>query len=76
MKMLYKAKRIDNGEWVEGFYSPIRLPIVGEMGHLRADSEEHRRQDNRGTDHLHGVYSCCAYRQGYSSTITHDMFFR
>ena len=33
-EILFRGKRIDNGKWVEGFYSPIRLPIVGEMGHF------------------------------------------
>ena len=33
-EILFRGKRVDNGEWVEGFYSPVRLPIVGEMGHF------------------------------------------
>lgn len=33
-EILFRGKRVDNGEWIEGFYSPIRLPIVGEMGHF------------------------------------------
>lgn len=33
-EILFRGKRVDNGEWVEGFYSPVRLPIVGELGHF------------------------------------------
>lgn len=33
-EILFRGKRIDNGEWVEGYYSPVRLPIVGEIGHF------------------------------------------
>lgn len=33
-EILFKAKRVDNGEWVEGFYSPVNLPMVGNMGHF------------------------------------------
>ena len=33
-EILFRGKRVDNGEWVEGFYSPARLPIVGEIGHF------------------------------------------
>ena len=29
----FRGKRIDNGEWVYGYYSPVNLPIVGNMGH-------------------------------------------
>lgn len=30
----FRGKRLDTGEWVEGFYSPVKLPIFGEMGHF------------------------------------------
>ena len=33
-EILFRGKRVDNGEWVEGYYSPVRLPIFGEMGHF------------------------------------------
>lgn len=33
-EILFRGKRVDNGEWVEGFYSPARLPIVVEIGHF------------------------------------------
>lgn len=31
---LYQGKRLDNGEWVEGYYSPVNLPLAGNMGHF------------------------------------------
>lgn len=33
-EVLFKAKRVDNGEWVTGFYSPVNVPIIGNMGHF------------------------------------------
>ena len=33
-EILFRGKRLDNGEWVEGFYSPVKLPIFGEMVHF------------------------------------------
>lgn len=30
----FKGKRIDNGEWVYGYYSPVNLPIFGNQGHF------------------------------------------
>lgn len=33
-EILFRGKRLNNGEWVEGFYSPIKRPVFGEMGHF------------------------------------------
>lgn len=33
-EIMFRGKRLDNGEWVEGFYSPIKRPVFGEMGHF------------------------------------------
>lgn len=30
----FRGKRLDNGEWVYGYYSPVKLPIFGTMGHF------------------------------------------
>jgi hypothetical protein len=30
----FRGKRVDNGEWVYGYYSPVKLPIVGNVGHF------------------------------------------
>ena len=32
--ILFRGKRVDNGEWVEGYYSPVNIPITGNMGHF------------------------------------------
>jgi len=32
-RYLFRGKRVDNGEWVEGYYSPLKLLVFGEMGH-------------------------------------------
>lgn len=31
-KFLSRGKRKDNGEWVEGYYSPLNIPLMGKMG--------------------------------------------
>ena len=42
-----------------------RLQVFGRVqARLRADSKEHRRQDNRGADRLPGVLSRRVDRQG------------
>lgn len=33
-EILFRGKRVDNGEWVEGYYSPVNIPITGNMGHF------------------------------------------
>lgn len=33
-EILFRGKRTDNGEWVEGYYSPVNIPITGNMGHF------------------------------------------
>lgn len=33
-EILFRGKRMDNGEWVEGYYSPVNIPITGNMGHF------------------------------------------
>ena len=33
-EILFRAKRRDNGEWVEGYYSPANIPIMGCVGHF------------------------------------------
>ena len=33
-EILFRGKRTDNGEWVEGHYSPVNIPITGNMGHF------------------------------------------
>ena len=33
-EILFRGKRADNGEWVEGYYSPVNIPITGNMGHF------------------------------------------
>lgn len=33
-EILYRGKRTDNDEWVEGYYSPVNIPITGNMGHF------------------------------------------
>lgn len=33
-EIFFRGKRIDNGEWVYGFYSPVNLPLVGNTGHF------------------------------------------
>ena len=32
-KVLFRAKRIDNKQWIEGYYSPVNLPL-GNMGYF------------------------------------------
>lgn len=32
-EILFRGKK-DNGEWVQGYYSPVNMPIVGCMGHF------------------------------------------
>lgn len=32
--ILFRGKQTDNGKWVEGYYSPVNMPIVGCMGHF------------------------------------------
>lgn len=29
MQILFRGKRIDNGEWVEGYYSELTAPSIG-----------------------------------------------
>ena len=33
-EILFRGKRANNGEWVEGYYSPVNIPITGNMGHF------------------------------------------
>ena len=33
-EILFRGKRLDNGEWIEGYYSPVNLPLAGNMGHF------------------------------------------
>ena len=33
-EILFRGKRLDNGEWVEGYYSPVNLSLAGNMGHF------------------------------------------
>ena len=33
-EILFRGKRTDNGEWVEGYYSPVNIPITGNMRHF------------------------------------------
>lgn len=33
-EILFRGKCMDNGEWVEGYYSPVNIPITGNMGHF------------------------------------------
>ena len=33
-EILFRGMRVDNGEWVYGFYSPVNLPIFGNQGHF------------------------------------------
>lgn len=33
-EILFRGKRVDNGEWVEGYYSPCVIPIAGTIGHF------------------------------------------
>lgn len=33
-EILFRGKRIDNGGWVFGYYSPVNLPLAGCMGHF------------------------------------------
>lgn len=33
-EILSRGKRVGNGEWVEGYYSPVNIPITGNMGHF------------------------------------------
>ncbi len=33
-EILFRGKRVNNGEWVEGYYSPVNIPITGNMGHF------------------------------------------
>lgn len=33
-EILFKAKRLDNGEWVEGYYYPVTAPIMGCIGYF------------------------------------------
>ena len=33
-EILFKAKRLDNGEWVEGFYAAVDIPLFGGLRHF------------------------------------------
>ena len=33
-EILFKAKRVDNGEWVEGFYAAVDIPLFGGLRHF------------------------------------------
>jgi uncharacterized phage protein (TIGR01671 family) len=33
-EILFRAKRLDNGEWVEGYYYPVIAPIMGCIGYF------------------------------------------
>ena len=33
-EILFRGKRTDNGEWVQGYYSPANIPLVGCLGHF------------------------------------------
>lgn len=30
----FRAQAVDNGTWVYGYYSPVNLPIIGNIGHF------------------------------------------
>lgn len=33
-EILFRARDINTGKWVLGFYSPVNLPVIGSMGHF------------------------------------------
>lgn len=33
-EILFRGKRVGNDKWVEGYYSPVNIPITGNMGHF------------------------------------------
>ena len=33
-EILFRAKRMDNGGWVYGYYSPANMPLMGCVGHF------------------------------------------